>query len=229
MLYTVLGLPTLAKAISCWMVDRYDSPEGVYLRVIDYKSSQQTLDAARTWWGLQLQLLLYLDVCTHAIPGAKPAGAFYFYVANPLVESEIDAAALVEDKLRQVFQLKGITLNDVEIVSAMDEGSVPCVLPSLYQKNGELKKLAKALDAQQFAALLTHAREVAVGLADRLFGGETEIAPTRDQSRTSCDFCDYRAICRFDCQSPEAPFRTVPDMSMEQLRAELDASTKEVQ
>ncbi len=210
-------------------IDRYDAPDAVYLRVIDYKSSQQTLDAARTWWGLQLQLLLYLDVCTQAIPGAKPAGAFYFYVADPLVESDTDAAGVVEGKLRDLFQLRGITLSDVEIVSAMDEGDIPCVLPPLYLKSGELKKTARALDAQQFSALLRHAREVAVELADRLFDGETAIAPTRDQSRTSCDFCDYRAICRFDCQSPEAPFRTVPDMSMEDMRAVLSADAKEVQ
>ena len=210
-------------------IDRYDAPDAVYLRVIDYKSSRQALDAARAWWGLQLQLLLYLDVCTQAIPGAKPAGAFYFYVADPLVESDTDAASVVEGKLRDLFQLRGIALSDVEIVSAMDEGEIPCVLPPMYLKSGELKKTAKALDAQQFAALLSHARETAVELADRLFGGQTEIAPTREQSRTSCDFCDYRAICHFDISSPEAPFRTVPDMSMEEMRAALSSGGKEVQ
>ena len=207
-------------------IDRYDSPSAVYLRVIDYKSSQQTLDAARTWWGLQLQLLLYLDVCTQAIPGAKPAGAFYFYVADPLVESATDAASAVEGKLRELFQLRGITLSDVEIVSAMDEGDVPCVLPPLYLKSGELKKTAKALDEQQFSALLRHARETAVEMADRLFGGQTDISPTREQSRTSCDFCEYRSICHFDTASPEAPFRTLPDMNMEQLRETLRQCSK---
>lgn len=88
-------------------IDRYDAPDGVYLRVIDYKSARQSLEAARAWWGLQLQLLLYLDVCTSAIPGGKPAGAFYFYVADPLVESASDAAEIVEGKLREVFQLRG--------------------------------------------------------------------------------------------------------------------------
>ncbi|MEF9879781.1 MAG: PD-(D/E)XK nuclease family protein, partial [Clostridia bacterium] len=135
-------------------IDRYDAPNAVYLRVIDYKSAQQSLDAARTWWGLQLQLLLYLDVCTSAIPNGKPAGAFYFYVADPLVESDTDLAPIVEAKLRDVFQLRGITLTDVEILNAMDAGDVPCVLPSVYLKSGELRKTAKALNMPQMLALL---------------------------------------------------------------------------
>lgn len=199
-------------------IDRYDAPDAVYLRVIDYKSAQQTLDAARTWWGLQLQLLLYLDVCASAIPGAKPAGAFYFYVADPLVESDSDLASIAESKLREVFQLRGITLSDVEIYSAMDEGETPFVLPPIYLKSGELKKTARALSLPQFTSLLQHARETAVSLADRLFNGETLISPTRDESRTSCDLCEYSAICRFDASSPDAPFRDVPEMSMEELR-----------
>lgn len=131
-------------------IDRYDAPDAVYLRVIDYKSAQQSLDAARTWWGLQLQLLLYLDVCTAAIENGKPAGAFYFYVADPLVESDTDLAPVVEAKLRDVFQLRGITLTDVEILNAMDSGETPCVLPPVYLKSGELRKNAKALDMAQF-------------------------------------------------------------------------------
>lgn len=208
-------------------IDRYDAPDAVYLRVIDYKSAQQTLDAARTWWGLQLQLLLYLDVCTSAIPGAKPAGAFYFYVADPLVESESDLASVAQSKLREVFQLRGITLSDVEIYSAMDEGETPFVLPPIYLKSGELKKTARALSMPQLTSLLQHAREVAVDLADRLFRGETLISPTRDESRVSCDLCEYSAICRFDALSPDAPFRDVPEMSMEELRQALSPPAQE--
>ena len=202
-------------------IDRYDTPDSVYLRVIDYKSAQQNLDAAKTWWGLQLQLLLYLDVCTSAIPDAQPAGAFYFYVANPLVESPTDAARTVEDKLRDVFQLRGITLSDVEIVQAADAGESPWVIPPIYLKSGELKKAARALDMPQFRALIRHARQTAAELAQRLFDGETAICPSREQSRSACDLCDWKTICRFDSTSPGAPFRDLPSMNMDELRQAL--------
>lgn len=210
-------------------IDRYDAPDGVYLRVIDYKSARQSLEAARAWWGLQLQLLLYLDVCTSAIPGGKPAGAFYFYVADPLVESASDAAEIVEGKLREIFQLRGVALSDVDILSAMDEGDTPWVLPPMYLKSGELKKTARALSMPQLTALLSHAREVAIALADRLFSGETAISPTRDPDRCACDRCDFRAVCRFDPTSPDAPFRDLPEMGMEELRQALSSPPEEKQ
>lgn len=202
-------------------VDRYEAGDSVYLRVIDYKSSRQELDAARTWWGLQLQLLLYLDVCVAAESGALPAGAFYFYVADPLVESDTDLQAVVEDRLREVLQLRGIALSDVEILTAMDQGDLPVVLPKMLDKSGQVKSSAKAVDLPQMQALLTHAKEVAQSLAAGIFSGQTDIAPSRDGTATACDFCDFRGICGFDPEDMNAAYRTVPAMDMETLRERL--------
>lgn len=56
-------------------IDRFDSGESVYLRVVDYKSSAQKLDPARINIGMQLQLLLYLEAALagdrDALPGRR--------------------------------------------------------------------------------------------------------------------------------------------------------------
>ena len=126
-------------------IDRYDATEATYLRVVDYKSSRQEMDAARTWWGLQLQLLLYLDICVASTPRALPAGAFYFYVADPLVESDTDLQAVVEGELGAAAAA-GIALVDVEVLRAMDEQEAPVVLPKMLDRQGQLKATAKAVD-----------------------------------------------------------------------------------
>lgn len=203
-------------------IDRFDMEDSVYLRVIDYKSSQQQLEANRAWWGLQLQLLLYLDVCTAAIPGGKPAGAFYFYVADPLVEAESDLTEVVEKQLRSLFRLKGITLYDVEVIAAMDSGETPCVLPPLVQQSGEMRKDAHALTLPQMSALIEHARAEATRLAQELLDGGTAISPMRD-GMAACEMCDYRSVCHFDPTRADAAFREVPKMDMEELRQQLDA------
>ena len=204
-------------------VDRYDHEGSVYLRVIDYKSSQKELEAAKTWWGLQLQLLLYLDVCTNALPGAKPAGAFYFYVADPLVETAADAAEIVEKEMRKLFLLRGVTLYDVEIMEAMDRGDEPCVIPPAATKSGELRKDAKALTLPQMQALMQHAREMAVQLADEMLGGKTEIKPVKEDFGDACKFCDYQGICHFDPEDEDACVRKVPKMNMEDIRQALES------
>lgn len=203
-------------------VDRYEHEDSVYLRVIDYKSSHQELEAARTWWGLQLQLMLYLDVCTAAEPGAKPAGAFYFYVADPMVETPEDAAYLVEKEMRKTFQLRGITLFDVEMLEAADRGEEPCVIPPVVAKNGEMSKTAKALTLPQMQALMRHAREMAVELADRMLCGHTEILPAKEDSRIPCEYCDYRNVCHFEPEKQSACFREIPKMSMSDMREMLE-------
>ncbi len=206
-------------------IDRYDTEDSVYLRVIDYKSSQQQLEANRAWWGLQLQLLLYLDVCAQAIPGGKPAGAFYFYVADPLVESGSDLTETVEGLLRNLFRLKGITLYDVEVIEAMDSGEVPCVIPPLATAGGEMRKDAHTLSLNQMTALMQHAREEATRLAQELLDGGTAISPMRD-GLAACEMCDYRAVCHFDPTRPDAAFREVPKMDMEELRQRLDEQSE---
>ncbi len=205
-------------------IDRYDAPEGAYLRVIDYKSSRQDLDAARTWWGLQLQLLLYLDVCLSAFPGSLPAGAFYFYVANPLVESETDAKALVEEELRKLLQLRGIALADVEILSAMDGGELPVALPKMLDKDGHVKPAAHALDLSQMQALLRHARDMATGLASGILSGQTEITPTHSGGALTCERCDFQNICGFDPEATPEAVRAIASMDIAGLRQELDAA-----
>ncbi len=202
-------------------IDRYETGDSVYLRVIDYKSSRQDLDATRTWWGLQLQLLLYLDACVCAQAGALPAGAFYFYVADPRVESETDVKALVEDELRQLLQLRGIALADVEILSAMDEGDLPVALPAMLDKSGQVKSAAKALDMPQFKALLAHAREVATALSAGIFSGDTALRPVEDGGKTACDHCDFSDICGFDPAAEGAAFQTLPAMDIKALRDHL--------
>lgn len=74
-------------------IDRIDVCENgdeTWVRVIDYKSSQKELDEEKVWYGFQLQLLLYLNVCIEAIPNGIPAGAFYFHISDPLVDCASD-------------------------------------------------------------------------------------------------------------------------------------------
>ena len=74
-------------------IDKAEENDSVYLRVLDYKSSEKDLNLSEVYYGLALQMLTYLDiVITHSssLVGkeALPAGVLYFHVHNPVVKSK---------------------------------------------------------------------------------------------------------------------------------------------
>lgn len=207
-------------------IDRFDTAEGPYLRVVDYKSSQTVLEPAKTWWGLQLQLTLYLDAAVHGIPGAKPAGAFYFHVTDPLVKLASDERADAEIEIAKQLQMKGIALADEEILTAMDRGDTPASFSSALTKDGSFRKSAKVLEMPQMLSLLQHSRKQATELAEALYGGDTSILPVRAGETEACRFCNCRGICGFDSDARGAAARELPEMKMEELTQRLSESTR---
>ncbi len=202
-------------------IDRYDSEDGAYLRIVDYKSSQTTLEPAKTWWGLQLQLIVYLDAATGGTPGSKPAGAFYFHVDDPLVKLANDDAAQAELEIIKQLQMKGVALADEAVLKAMDSGEIPVAMPSALLKSGGMRKDAKVLDMPQMQALIKHARQQAEVLAESLYGGDTAILPVQYGDTQSCERCNYQHICGFDANARGALANEIPTMEMAELTQKL--------
>ena len=111
-------------------IDRFDNGESVYLRVVDYKSGDQRLDAAKIYLGMQLQLLLYLEAALENDPSAQPAGAFYQWMGDPLVDQEKKSA--IETELAKRLCLKGVVLSDVQVLEWMDGGKPPVSIEDVY-------------------------------------------------------------------------------------------------
>ena len=99
-------------------IDRWVGDEGVYLLVSDYKRSHRDIDPTRLWYGLQLQLLLYLQAACEGLDG-NPAGAFYFTIQDPMGDTA-DVKESAEKAIAKKLHLKGIVLADVDVVEALD-------------------------------------------------------------------------------------------------------------
>lgn len=201
-------------------VDRYEGDEGIYLRVVDYKSGSQKLTPTGMWYGLQLQLLLYLLAASGK--GVHPAGAFYFHISDPLVEQDEDIAAAAEEQIAAKLKLHGIALADVTIHRAMDSGDTQSGVEKIFNKDGALKKDAKALPLEQMRMLLERAKETATGLADRMQAGNISISPAWSKDHNACEHCEYAAICRKGDHDGAPITRTIPTMTMDELRERLE-------
>ncbi len=198
-------------------VDRWDGDDGVYLRVIDYKSSRRDIDPTRLWYGLQLQLMLYLQAASQGMKGS-PAGAFYFTVRDPLVDAE-DAKEAAEKAIAKQLQLKGVVLSDVKVVSAMDaEGTA---LGGIFTKSGGVYAHAPAYSREEMEALLDHTKTVAANLADSIRQGDISISPAQVKDWSACQWCSYSAVCGIDPALPHCTKRVLPALTRQELQQQL--------
>jgi len=194
-------------------VDRWEGDKGVYLRVIDYKSGKKDIDPTRLWYGLQLQLMLYLQAAAQGMRG-NAAGAFYFMVRDPLVDAE-DAREAAEKAIAKTLQLKGLVLSDVDVVSAMDGDGT--ALGSIFTKSGEVAARAPAYTKEEMQSLLNHAGSKAAELADGIRAGDISVSPAEIKGWSACEWCEYSAVCGFDPAMPHCTKRVLPSLTRQEL------------
>ena len=219
----VLTLPNGEKAALRGVIDRidrYEGDEGVYLRVVDYKSSVHRLEPDKLWYGLQLQLVLYLKAALGVQEGTLPSGAFYFAVKDPLVSTPQDIQEAAEKEIAKELKLRGVVLSDVKIVRAMD-GEEGLALGAVLKKNGEPAKGAAVLSLEQMKNLMDHAHKTAQSLWEQITQGHIQAYPAATRQWQACEHCQYRGICRFDEKLPGASLNHLDPVSLEELQERL--------
>jgi ATP-dependent helicase/nuclease subunit B len=215
-----LNLPSGEEILLMGRVDRVDSmnlEEGTYLRIIDYKSGNKNFNLSEVYYGLQLQLLVYLDALItnaehyiekQAIPGA----ILYFKIDDPIVKgiknmSDED----IEKEVMKRLKMNGLLLKDAKIVKEMDKGmeGYSLIIPARINKDGSLSKSPSIITLEQFNILRKYVRNTMVNLCEEMLNGNIEIKPSKDRKYTACNFCTYSAICQFDSTMKDNRYRNV--------------------
>lgn len=203
-------------------VDRLDTGESVYLRVVDYKSGSLALDPARVWMGTQLQLLLYLEAALQAERGALPAGAFYQWMGEPMISD--DKKESVEREIAKKLCLKGVTLSDAEILQRMDCATPPVSMEEVLKKDGTPKQGKMACSMEEMHRLLRLAHGIAEKLTKELRSGAIPAAPVVGKGRDdACARCDFAGVCRRDARDGLRD-RPLPDVDFASLLRRADAA-----
>ncbi|MBC8080281.1 MAG: helicase-exonuclease AddAB subunit AddB [Gorillibacterium sp.] len=204
-------------------VDRADGEKGMFLRVIDYKSSPHSLELSDLYNGLSLQMLTYLDVVvTHSERWlgrkAQPAGVLYFHVHNPLLTLPNGLDPLkAELELRRRFKMKGLLLADKEAIGLMDaqmqtESGSSDIIPIGIKKDGSFRKGASIATEEQWDLMRSHVRKTVRGIGSQIMAGGAEIEPYRQGKKIACTFCSYKSVCQLDPDLPGGEFRSFPSL-----------------
>lgn len=195
---TTLTMSGVADRVDGWLHDGK-----LYLRVIDYKTGKKAFSLSDVWYGMGLQMLLYLfalERTGQARYGHEivPAGVLYVPARDVLVSApgDLSDGEIAQKRAAQVRR-SGLILSDPDVLNAMEHGDAKRYLPVRFNRSGEAAGDALA-SAEQLGALSRHIQQTLLELARELRGGSITADPYyRSQQDTACTYCDYLDICHF--------------------------------
>lgn len=196
-------------------IDRMDvrrEEDTLYVKVVDYKSGANQFQLASLYYGLQLQLVVYLNAAVEILKRENPgrevvgAGMYYYHIDDPVIEvkgqeSEEEIRARVLEQLK----LAGV---------GCDSGD-ESVSPKSRQASREEVELLSRFVNQKI-------REI----GKDIYRGNIAVSPYRMKEKTGCDYCPYHSICGFDGKVPGYSFRQLKEekdaeVLLEQMREEV--------
>ena len=195
-----------ARAQLVGIVDRVDAwvhGDRLYLRVADYKTGKKSFSLSDVWYGLGLQMLLYLFAL--APEGAErdgrkivPAGVMYIPARSALVAVDgEDETEEIGRKLRGELRRSGLVLEDPELISAWETDAEQLYIPLKKTRGGAWNPESVA-SAAQMGKLYRHVRRTIASMAAELRAGAIDADPYfRSQKDRACENCDFFAACHF--------------------------------
>jgi ATP-dependent helicase/nuclease subunit B len=199
-------------------IDRVDVLQDIrdsnsrYIKIIDYKSGKEKFDADEAKSGWKLQLMLYLRAALGS--GSlemnkgntyKPAGVFYFEIAEPLIDvtrmPEEDYSEKVKLERKKCFKLDGVVIDEQGVIESIagEFSGHSDILPVKKTKDGYVGTTdRKILTEEEFWELIDSVNNKVKELCFELSEGSVDIKPKKVKDETACRYCLYKSICCFD-------------------------------
>ena len=198
-------------------IDKVDLNGETYIRIVDYKSGSKSFDLNELYYGIQIQLLVYLDAIlknseqilkTQCMPG----GILYFKIDNPIIKSK---KALTEEEIQvevlKKLKMDGLLLKNVELVKSMDRDmeTYSLIIPAAFKKDGDFTSTSSVVTESQFELLRKYVNDKMIEICEEMLSGEVKIEPCKSSKVTYCDYCDYSSICQFDTSIKDNKYKII--------------------
>ena len=214
-------------------IDRLDLCEDethVYVKIIDYKSGNTSFDLAALYYGLQLQLVVYMDAALekeqrlHPGKEAVPAGMFYYHIKDPVAEwqpGQTDED--VEQEILKQLRMNGLVNSELEVIRHMDREieKESQVIPVAMKDGFVTEARSSVASRERFQALRQYVREKLRAVGREILDGTVSVNPYKQGSRTGCDYCPYHAVCGFDKKTAGYGYRRLKALKPEEIWSEI--------
>lgn len=206
-------------------VDILEDEDGSFVKVIDYKSGNKKFNLQEVYYGLQIQLVVYLEAVMGSkdvmgISNAKEGGIFYFKIDDPLVEGILDEKSL-EEEIYKKMKLEGIIVKDIKIIKAMDnelvESTTSDTIPAALKKDGTISDRSKVFSKEEFELIREHVKEKIVEAGDNILEGDIKIEPVKEKESTPCDYCEFKSVCQFDTAFEDNNYKLIKALDEKEI------------
>ena len=209
-------------------VDTYETDDNTFIRVIDYKTGGKKFELGEVFYGLNMQMLIYLFAIWQNghdyYKNPTPAGVLYFQAKSPKVGSKkITRESAPEDSRAEYLnelKMHGMVLNNADVVAAMEKDCAGVFIPAHYDKKGALT--GNIISIKTLSMLKDRVNGSIKNMAQQLQKGNIVALPVE----RGCTYCNYMDVCKREENDPIREIN-VPsfDDAISILRSDEDGET----
>lgn len=214
-------------------IDRMDvceDGEQVYVKIIDYKSGSASFDLVALYYGLQLQLVVYLDAAMELTerryPGREvlPAGILYYNIADPVIQKDGEPDSdQIDAKILKELRMNGLINSELEAIRHLDNSieTESDIIPVVLKNDEVNRSKSSVANREMFGHLRGFVHEKLRQQGMEILDGEIGVEPYKSGARTACDYCPYHAVCGFDKKTSGYEYRKLQNKKADAIWEEL--------
>ena len=195
-------------------IDRIDMLDDDRIKIIDYKTGNESFNADEARKGYRLQLMLYLKAAQEG--RHEPAGVFYFLIGDPKINVQEllpeEIAETVSKEVLKSYKMNGAMINDENVIRG---------IAGEFEKNSHIVSLRKTktgyddfksntlINEADFKELQHQVDEKIKEICTDLLAGKNPSKPMKTEVRSACTFCQFKSICKFDTDFEDCNYEMI--------------------
>ncbi len=207
-------------------IDVSEDAEHVYVKVIDHKSGNRKFDLAALYYGLQLQLVVYMNAAMemesrkHPDKEIVPAALLYYHIDDPTIETPVELTdEQINEQSLAKLRMNGVVNSDPEVVERLDRymQDKSVVIPVEKKKDGSFSARSGVLSREEMQLISSYVDAKIRSIGREILDGKIAANPYEKGNEEACTYCAYKKVCGFDGSIPGYEKRQLEDLDKQAL------------
>lgn len=216
-------------------IDVSEDAEHVYVKVIDYKSGNKKFDLAALYYGLQLQLVVYMNAAMelesrkHPDKEIVPAALLYYRIDDPTIETPVELTQeQINEEILTKLRMNGVVNSDPAVVERLDRflQDKSKVIPVEKKKDGSFSARSGILSREELQVVSSYVDTKIREIGREILDGKIAANPYEKGNEEACTYCAYKKVCGFDGSIPGYEKRQLEDLDKQTLMQRMQETTE---